>query len=221
MAVNHPDYESAAALALPPEPDAASAPKPAAVRGVDAVFLDKDGTLLIDVPHNIHPARMQLAPAVATGLRTLAQLDCPLIVVSNQPGVALGLFPERALHAVQERLAEMFLEHGARLAGFHWCLHAPSADGTPACICRKPAPGLITAAARSYGVDPRRSWMIGDILDDVEAGRRAGCRTILIDNGHETVWKRGPMRRPHHVTADFGAAARVIADATRQAGQLP
>ena len=78
------------------------------------------------------------------------------------------------------------------------------------CDCRKPAPGLLARAAREHGVALPRSWLVGDILDDVEAGRRAGCRTVLIDNGGETEWRRGPGREPDHVAPHMAAAARLI-----------
>ena len=79
-----------------------------------------------------------------------------------------------------------------------------------ACACRKPEPGLILSAAREHGIDLEHSWFVGDILDDVEAGRRAGCRTVLIDNGNETEWKRSPLRWPDLVAADMAEAARLI-----------
>jgi histidinol-phosphate phosphatase family protein len=175
-----------------------------------AIFLDKDGTVLNNVPYNVEPERMSLAPTAADGLRVLGRSDYLLIVVSNQPGVALGYFDEGALLRVSEHLREMFEQCGARLADFRWCPHAPDVHGVPGCACRKPMPGLLTAAAADFGIDIGRSWMVGDILDDVEAGRRAGCRTILIDNGNETKWTHGALRMPHHVVPDFRAAARTI-----------
>jgi histidinol phosphatase-like enzyme len=80
----------------------------------------------------------------------------------------------------------------------------------PACACRKPAPGLLRQAAAEHGIDLAQSWMVGDILDDIEAGRRAGCRTVLLDVGNETVWHRTPLREPHHLCADLLAAAQTI-----------
>jgi histidinol phosphatase-like enzyme len=78
------------------------------------------------------------------------------------------------------------------------------------CDCRKPAPGLILRLAAEHEIDLSRSWMIGDILDDIQAGRAAGCRTILIDNGHETEWIMSPDREPEHRAPDLAAAARYI-----------
>jgi histidinol-phosphate phosphatase family protein len=181
-----------------------------------AVFLDKDGTVLQDVPYNVDPALMRFAPGAAEALAQLAATGMPLFVVSNQSGVARGRFPEQALEAVRERLADMFAACGARLTGFVYCPHAPADDGAPACDCRKPSPGMLQRLARAHRLDLTRSWMVGDILDDIEAGRRAGCCTILIDNGNETVWRRGAMREPHHRVPELAAAARIIVDACRR-----
>src|SRR5919197_46875 len=144
---------------------------------VPAVFLDKDGTLVEDVPYNVDPGRIRLAPGAAEGLRLLHR------------------------------------------AGFYYCPHHPAGaveEHAVVCACRKPAPGLLLRAAREHGVDLARSWLVGDILDDVEAGRRAGCRTILLDNGHETEWVLRPERVPHPVASELLDAARLIADYGRR-----
>lgn len=180
-----------------------------------AIFLDKDGSLLQDVPYNVDPQRMRLAPTVQAGLQTLAHLHMPLIVVSNQPGVELGRLTEDPLDLLQHRLSDMFDACGAELADVCWCPHAPDAQGRPVCECRKPMPGMLIKAAESHEIDLARSWMIGGILDDIEAGRRAGCNTILIDNGNETLWRRGPLRTPHRIVGNLAAAAQVIVAATQ------
>jgi D-glycero-D-manno-heptose 1,7-bisphosphate phosphatase len=178
-----------------------------------AVFLDKDGTLVEDVPYNVDPARIRLAARCAAGLRSLSAAGYRLLVISNQSGVARGFFPEEALAAVERRLCELLGEMGVPLAGFYYCPHHP--DGQISayarwCPCRKPQPGLLLRAAAAHGVDLTRSWFIGDILNDVEAGRRAGCRTVLIDNGNETEWVLSPGRQPHHVAPNIDAAAQTI-----------
>jgi len=183
-----------------------------------AVFLDKDGTVLRDIPYNVDPGLMDFAPGARAGIACLGGLGLPLIVVTNQPGVALGKFGIEALVAMRERLTQMFSEAGAELADLYFCPHHP--DGGPAghagrCACRKPAPGLMLAAARRHGLDLSRSWMVGDILDDVEAGRRAGCRTVLIDNGNETEWVMNAWRRPDCIAADFEEAGRLVAQHIR------
>lgn len=180
---------------------------------IPAIFLDKDGTVLQDVPYNADPDRMQFAPGARYGLALLAALRLPLFVVTNQPGIALEKFGFDALCAMRERLADMFDEAGASLAGFYFCPHHP--HGTlPAysgrCDCRKPAAGMLRRAAGRHGIDLAASWLVGDILDDIEAGRRAGCRTVLIDNGNETEWDISEMRLPDYRVPDLEAAGRLL-----------
>lgn len=187
-----------------------------------AVFLDKDGTVLADVPYNVAPERMAFAPMALAGLSRLAQTDLSLVVISNQPGVARGFLAADALNAVGVKLAAMFHAAGAHLDGFYWCPHHPEGVVQPyamACDCRKPKPGLLLRAAQELGLDLAESWFIGDILDDVEAGNRAGCRSILLDVGNETEWRTGPDREPYCRAPDLDAAARIVAeDATMRPG---
>jgi D-glycero-D-manno-heptose 1,7-bisphosphate phosphatase len=176
--------------------------------GSAAAFVDKDGTLVADVPYNVDPRRIVLAPGAREGVASLCDAGYSVVVVSNQPGAALGYFAETALAGVERKLRELLQ---GRLSAFYYCPHAPQGG----CGCRKPAPGLLLRAAREHGFDLARSWMVGDILDDVEAGRRAGCRTCLVDNGNETEWKPGAGRRPNVIVADFaGAAAAILATTT-------
>lgn len=193
-----------------------------AVTGDAAVFLDKDGTLVDDVPYNVDVQRMSLVAGAGTALRALAGAGYRLIVISNQSGVARGYFAEDALQPVEDRLRTMLADEGVTLAGFYYCPHLP--DGiVPAyarnCSCRKPQPGLIRAAAAAHGLDLTRSWVVGDILDDVEAGRRAGCATVLIDNGNETEWALSDERVPHYVVASIvEASAAITAGSDLRAG---
>ncbi len=181
-----------------------------------AIFLDKDGTLLCNVPYNVNPDRMTFELGVEAGLARLAELGWPLIVVSNQPGVAYGLFELDALEAVRRRLEDMFKAAGATLTAMYCCPHRPTEDSAACpCGCRKPAPGLLRQAAAEHGLALHRSWMVGDILDDIEAGTRAGCRTVLVHNGSETEWVDGPDRRPTLCVTDFDDAARAIIDRVR------
>ena len=167
-----------------------------------AVFFDKDGTLVENVPYNVDPRRIALAPGAVESVTRLAAQGYRIIVVSNQPGVALGYFGQADLAGVRQRLEALL----PALDGFYYCPHAPGAG----CDCRKPACGLLLRAAREHAVDLASSWMVGDILDDVEAGRRAGCRTVLIDNGNETEWRPGPLRTPDRVARDLREAAYAI-----------
>jgi histidinol-phosphate phosphatase family protein len=181
-----------------------------------AVLFDKDGTLLDDVPYNVDPAQMRFAPGACEALTLLAARGLKLFVVSNQSGVALGRFSYEAIAQMEAHLRRMFAACGVTLAGAYWCPHHP--DGVVAryayrCACRKPAPGMLLRAAREHGIDLSASWFVGDILDDVEAGTRAGCRTVLIDNGNETQWISGPERVPTLREPDLLHAALGIARA--------
>jgi histidinol-phosphate phosphatase family protein len=178
-----------------------------------AVFLDKDGTLVQDVPYNVDPALVCLAAGAASALPRLHQAGYLLVVVSNQSGVARGIFPESALVAVGQRLEQLFGQCGVPLAGFYYCPHHPQgsvAEFARWCGCRKPEPGMILRAARRHGIDLTRSWLVGDILDDIEAGRRAGCRTVLLRNSGETQWRFDPHRVPDFLADDLDEAARCI-----------
>jgi D-glycero-D-manno-heptose 1,7-bisphosphate phosphatase len=183
-----------------------------------AVFLDKDGTLLDDVPYNVNPALMHFSRGARESLALFGAHSFTLVVVSNQSGVALGRFSYEALTLVELRLHEMFAACGVMLAGAYWCPHHPNGVVAPhavACSCRKPEPGLVLKAAREHALDLRQSWFVGDILDDIEAGARAGCRTVLIDNGNETQWRDAPLRRPTLRVPDLYRAALAIVGSPR------
>lgn len=178
-----------------------------------AIFLDKDGTIINDVPYNVDVELVELAPGTIDGLRRFSEAGYRLIVISNQSGVAHGFFSEDALVPVEERLRELLTQGGISLDGFYYCPHHPHAALARyrhRCACRKPAPGLVRRAVEEHQIDLARSWFIGDILDDVETGRRAGCHTALIDNGHETHWQFSPSRVPDLFVADLAEAATMI-----------
>lgn len=151
-----------------------------------AVFLDKDDTLVPDVPYAADPERTVLLPGIAQGLRLLHAAGFVLIVVTNQSGIARGLYPESAVVAVGERLGELFNECGVPLTGFYYCPHHP-AGTLPTiaieCLCRKPRAGMLLRAADQHGIDLTQSWMMGDKVDDVLAGQAAGCRTMQLFSG--------------------------------------
>lgn len=177
------------------------------------IFLDKDGTLIRDVPYNVDPEKIALLPGVGAGLRALQAAGYKLVVVSNQSGVALGYFTEVDLLRAMRRLWTLLAEEDVYPMAFYYCPHAAEGTVVPyarECCCRKPQPGLLLRAARDFEIPLAGSWMIGDILNDVEAGRRAGCHTVFLDNGNETEWAIGQWRKPDHRVFDLPAAAEAI-----------
>jgi D,D-heptose 1,7-bisphosphate phosphatase len=183
-----------------------------------AVFIDKDGTLVEDLPYNVDPARARFTTGAVAGLAALQAAGFELVLVSNQSGVARGYFDLAAVESLFEHLRRRLAASGVQLRGSYYCPH--HVDGCVpeyafACDCRKPASGLLRRAAREHDLDLGASYMIGDILDDVEAGRRAGCRTVLLLGRGETEWRLTPHRTPDYIANDLTHAAQVILRASR------
>jgi D,D-heptose 1,7-bisphosphate phosphatase len=178
-----------------------------------AIFIDKDGTLIHDIPYNVDPDLIALEDNAVEGLKLLCESGYKLIVVSNQSGVACGYFSEEDLQAVEEKLRSLLKPFGIELSGFYFCPHYAKGiihEYAVDCYCRKPMPGMLLHAAEVNDIDLPASWMIGDILNDVEAGNRAGCKTILIDNGKETEWLTGAYRIPTMTCRSINEAADCI-----------
>jgi histidinol-phosphate phosphatase family protein len=170
--------------------DAARAPRPCPVPP-GAVLFDRDGTLVADVPYNGDPGRVVAMPGAREAVDRLRAAGIPTAVVSNQSGVARGRVRSEQVEAVNRRVEELLGPLGPWLV----CQHGPD-DG---CGCRKPAPGLVEAAARALGVEPRDCVVIGDIGADVEAASAAGARSVLVPT---------PVTRPEEVAT----APRVAPD---------
>lgn len=153
----------------------------------EAVFLDRDGTLIEEVNYLSSPEQVRLIPGADAAVRRLNAAGALVVVVTNQAGVARGFFPESRVGEVHAHLSALLAERGARVDAYFYCPHHPT-EGLGAyrvaCGCRKPEPGLLLAAARALDIDLARSWMIGDKLCDAEAGAAAGCRAILVRTGH-------------------------------------
>lgn len=185
----------------------------ASLGGGPAVFVDKDGTLIENIPYNVDSRRIRLMPGAGAALRLLQDHGYNVVVVSNQSGIARGYFVERDLVRVRSRIGQLLADEGVDLQGFYYCPHHP--EGVVAryrmlCTCRKPAPGLLQLASGQLEIDLGASWMVGDILDDVEAGTRAGVRSVLLDAGGETEWRMGPKRQPNHVAHSWDEVAEQI-----------
>ena len=177
------------------------------------LFIDKDGTLIENVPYNVDPAQLRFMPGAGQALAALASAGLALVIVTNQSGLARGYFTRAQFAQLQDALLRRLRdEAGVRIDDVLLCPHEPDAQGRPACLGRKPAPGMLITAARRHGLDLTRSWMVGDTLDDVEAGRRAGARGLLFDSGGETVWRRSPLREPEAVFDNWAALAAHVLD---------
>jgi D-glycero-D-manno-heptose 1,7-bisphosphate phosphatase len=146
-----------------------------------AAFLDRDGVLNRKMPEGQYVTgweEMRFLPGSAEAIILLREAGFRVIVVSNQRCVAKGLLSVAELESLHRRMCEWYAAAGAPLDGVYYCPH----DLEPPCACRKPAPGLLLEAARAQQIDLKASWMIGDSASDMEAGRRAGCRTALLQD---------------------------------------
>lgn len=189
-----------------------------------AVFLDLHGTLLDSVPYNLEPDLVTLARGAGGALRTLQAHGYSLIVVSNQPGVAHGRFRLAALQGVERRIQELLAPNNVAVDAFYYCPHSPQTANiryAVRCLCRKPQPGLLRRAALDCRINLEQSWIVGDILDDIEAGNRAGCRSVLIHNGHETEWRLGEHREPDDHARSLRQASQLILTAAGRGPQRP
>jgi len=174
------------------------------------VFLDKDGTLVEDVPFNIDFSLVRFKPDLFDALNILQVAGYDLFIVSNQSGVAKGFYSLDQVNAHFKKLLNAIADRGVQIKDFFICPHGPDENGVAQCSCRKPRKGMLLAAASHYMISLKDSWMLGDILDDVEAGNAAGCRSILLDNGSETIWDQGDGRKPEFIARTLTEAAEYI-----------
>jgi D-glycero-D-manno-heptose 1,7-bisphosphate phosphatase len=178
-----------------------------------AVFIDKDGTLIPDIPYNVNPALITLSDGAGEVLQELKRDGYLLVVISNQAGVAKGLFPESAIPPIRQKLDELLGEFGLSLDGFYYCPHLPTGEIIEyalECECRKPKAGMLLRAAQDLNINLQQSWMIGDITADSEAGKRAGCRTILIEKTYDPILHLNDQNRPDFIVAHWQDVRPII-----------
>jgi histidinol-phosphate phosphatase family protein len=178
--------------------DARRAPRPRP----EAVLFDRDGTLVVDVPYNGDPDRVEPVPGAAEALARLRAAGVRTGVVSNQSGVARGLLTAREVEDVNARVDALL----GPLGPVEWCPHGPG-DG---CGCRKPAPGLVLRAAARLGLDPSRCAVVGDIGADVEAARAAGARGVLVPTART---RPQEVAEAEEVAPDLAGAIDLLLDA--------
>jgi D-glycero-D-manno-heptose 1,7-bisphosphate phosphatase len=143
-----------------------------------AAFLDRDGTIIRDTEYLRDPDQVELLPGAARAIRRLNDAGMPVIVVTNQSGIARGLLTEQDYERVRMRVDKLIAAEGARIDASYHCPHHPDFSG--ACECRKPGIKLYSDAVRDHELDPAGSWFVGDRLRDVSPGDHFGGRTVLL-----------------------------------------
>lgn len=169
-----------------------------------AVFLDRDGTIAEEMGYMNHLSRLRVFPFAAEAIRRLNDAGLPVIVVTNQSGVARGFFPEDLIHQVHARLSEELAAGGARIDAFYYCPH----KGDDGCDCRKPRTGLLERAAREHNLQLAGSWVVSDRYADLEMAHTAGAGGILVMTGYGrgehawncTRWSHVPWRAAEDLT---------------------
>jgi D-glycero-D-manno-heptose 1,7-bisphosphate phosphatase len=188
-------------------------PRPLTTR---CVFLARDGTINREVHHLRRLEELELLEGVPEGIRLLNRAGWRVIVVTNQAAVARGLLSEERLGEIHQELQAMLAREGAYVDAIYYCPHHPT-EGFGRyrleCTCRKPQPGSIQRAARELGLDLAQSYCIGDKRSDLEAGRTAGCHTILVRTGYGVVTAAqldGESIRPDYIATNLLEAAQWI-----------
>ncbi len=182
-----------------------------------AVFLDRDGTINEEMGYINHVDRFQLLPRTAKAIRLINDSGLKAVVVTNQSGVARGMFPESLVGEVHRKMENLLRADGAHVDGIYYCPHHPD-FGPPEyrrrCQCRKPATGMIERACNDLGMDPTRSYMIGDRIIDVDFGHKIGTKGILVLTGYgkgELAYRDGQWReKPSFIARDLYDAVRWI-----------
>ncbi len=182
-----------------------------------AVFLDRDGVINEEVGFVNHETRFRILPGVVEGIKILKGAGFLCLVVTNQPGVGLGVFPEELVMALHRRMEEVLARGGAKLDGVYYCPHHEQAViEAYRCRCpnRKPAPGMLERASCDFSIDLKSSYLIGDRGIDMETAGRAGVRPVLVETGYgkgEWLYRRHTWRySPVFVVKDLKDAARRI-----------
>ena len=175
-----------------------------------AVFLDRDGTIVEDTGYLHEPAKVKLIPGAPEAIRRLNEAGFLVVVVSNQSGIARGLYTAAEYAAVQRRVNELLLTHEARIDAAYFCPHHPEFTGP--CECRKPGPKLFREAEAALDIDFTESWWVGDRLSDVEPARRLGVPggAILVQTGDGKLYEKQARSTDVMVVADVARAVDEI-----------
>ena len=178
-----------------------------------AVFLDRDGTIVVHEHYLSSPDQLKLLPNAAEGMRLFKESGYLVIVITNQSGIARGFFDEERLVLIHNKLMRMLEEEGITIDDIYYCPHHSGGvieQYVLDCDCRKPKPKMLLNAAKQHNIDLTQSLMIGDSEVDMLAGKNAGCTTILIKNGCPDGTKNGSMTGTDYVVKDLLEAARLF-----------
>jgi len=145
-----------------------------------AAFIDRDGTINVDVHYLDNPDKFEMYPGVGEGVKKLKDNGFRIVVITNQSGIARGYFSEKQLSAIHERMKNEFRKFDVVLDGIHYCPHHPDDN----CNCRKPNTGLFDMAINEHNIDVKKSYMLGNKVLDIGAGKKIGAGTILIPEPH-------------------------------------
>jgi len=175
------------------------------------VFLDRDGTVAVDVHYCRRPEDFRLLPRAADAIALLNNAGLPVLIVTNQSGIARGFFDWSTLDAIHEKMRADLARSGAGVDAIYVCPHHPD-DG---CDCRKPRPGLLRRASGELGIALSRSYMVGDRDMDVHAGRACECTTVIVDTGPvpPTADALRAMGPDYHARDLYDAARWIVARA--------
>jgi D-glycero-D-manno-heptose 1,7-bisphosphate phosphatase len=192
------------------------------------VFLDRDGTVTEEVGYVNHPSRLNLLPGAAEGIAALNRAGVPVLLATNQAGVARGYFTEDLITVCLDRLRDLLAAEGAHLEAMYYCPHHPTAGQPPyrqACGCRKPKTGMLERGASEFGLDLRRSYVVGDKISDVAFAHAAGCKGVMVLTGYglgEVVYQRQDWtEEPDFVAEDLTSAAAWILQDAGKTGSEP
>ena len=161
-----------------------------------AVFLDRDGTLIEEVGYLDRPERVDLYPYSIEAIRALNRAGLKVVMVTNQSGVARGFFSEAVVHAVHGHIADLLAAGGAWLDAYYYCPHHSDgrlAEYTRTCGCRKPGRGMVDRAVEEFGIDPARSFTVGDRWLDVALARAVGAKGVLVRTGYGSTEELKPQ----------------------------
>ena len=166
-----------------------------------AVFIDRDGTINVNIEYLDNPNNFQMYPSVAEGIKLLQDNGFKIIIITNQSGIARGFFTEETLKKIHERMIKELSEKGTSIDGLYYCPHHPD-EG---CDCRKPKTVMFEQAIIEHNVDVTKSFVIGDRMIDVEAGFKIGCKTVLVPERKESVKKERQESKiePNYICDDF------------------